>query len=383
MSEALLQPNGIGTLKRINIPRRGSWHTTFFWSFLYLRRFFLSSSNSFSSVLGSLDPRHLVGRAPPITPPWTDFPAGPQVWDFPPNAKDANRVLEKGQDRAFGQWKNEESGWVMTTVSPPAGSPAPQRTILYFHGSGFQSPINGFHWGFSSYLSLRLDAEVVVVPYPLGPNNPGPQWRPALLSVYREFVDRAGDKEIILAGDSAGGTIVLGLIYDLHATNLPLPHQLVAISPPTDLASSNRPAMLEIEPYDPMLTVAYIDLALRIYAGVPVPSSIARAERTYTIPMPSEIASQAAYSPLAGNPAILHDAGTKVIVVNGEWDVLYPDVEACVAKLAEAEVDVTYIVGEKQIHVFPVLVGIMGECTTAAEVLVMAILKNGEDFHRK
>ncbi|KAF8320476.1 hypothetical protein DL93DRAFT_2074159 [Clavulina sp. PMI_390] len=172
-------------------------------------------------------------------------------------------------------------------------------------------------------------------------------------------------------------------MYDLGAAKLTFPHQIVAISPPTDLAMSKRPAMLPIEPNDPILTVNDLDLALRIYAGVPVPPSTAKAERAYTIPIPSEIASQAAYSPLAGDPVIFREAGTKVIVVNGEWDVLYPDLEAYVAKLAEAKVDTTYIVGEKQIHVFPVLAGIMTECTTAATVLVKAILKNSEDFHQK
>ncbi|KAF8320477.1 hypothetical protein DL93DRAFT_1850859 [Clavulina sp. PMI_390] len=141
MGETTFQPIVTGTLKRIDIPRTGSWNTAIFWSFLYLRRFILNTFANIAFVLGILDPRHLVGRAPPITPPWKDFPAGPQVWDFPPHAMNVNRLLEKGQERAFEQWKNEESGWVMTIVSPPADSSSIRRSILYFHGSGFQNPM--------------------------------------------------------------------------------------------------------------------------------------------------------------------------------------------------------------------------------------------------
>ncbi|KAF8320475.1 alpha/beta-hydrolase [Clavulina sp. PMI_390] len=383
MPQALFEPTVTGTLKRVDIPRTGSWHTALFWGFLYLRRFYFRALNNISSIFRMLDPRRLIGLAPGLPPFRKVLPRGPQIWKFPPDSRYVNGFIESGQERVAGQWENKESGWVLTTLSPQTDLSAVRRSILYFHGSGFQSPISEAHWGFCGYLSRWLDAEVVVAPYPLGINNPGPEWRSALLSVYKEFVSRAGGKEIIVAGDSAGGMISLGLVYELHAANLPLPHQIVAICPPTDLALAARSAMLTIEPYDPFLAVDYAHVALRVYAGVSVPASVAHAGKAYTITMPVEMATNPAYSPQAGNPAFLREAGTKVIVVNGEWDILYPDAEHYVEMLAKAGVDVTYIVGEKQFHIFPVMVGSVKESKMAANMIVQAILRNEEDSHQK
>lgn len=74
-------------------------------------------------------------------------PKGQQIWPSPPPLKLINSALGKGEGEqaVVGQWKEESSGWVMTTVGPPpgraaAGDKETTRVILYFHGSCFQFP---------------------------------------------------------------------------------------------------------------------------------------------------------------------------------------------------------------------------------------------------
>lgn len=58
-----------------------------------------------------------------------------------------------------------------------------------------------WHWGYIGHLSRELDAEVIVVPYPLAPTNNGLEIMPVMVQVYQAFRERAGDSEIIVAGD--------------------------------------------------------------------------------------------------------------------------------------------------------------------------------------
>ncbi|KAF8323676.1 alpha/beta-hydrolase [Clavulina sp. PMI_390] len=370
------EPSVTGTVKRIYIPRT-SWQAVNFWWGWRLRKFIGHM------ILGIFRIKFRIRRAfgKSTAPRRLVLPKGPQVWHFPPDAKLVNRLLESDQERVFGQWTNQESGWVMTIVSPPPTTTI-RRTILYFHGSGFQMPILPWHWSFVGYLSRWLDAEVAVVPYPLGTNNPGPEWRPSLVSVYREFLDRAGDKEAILAGDSAGGILCHGLAHELHAANLPLPHQIVAISPLFDILMGKHEDMTALEPYDNMLSVQFVYQCMRVYAGVTVPMATALARQIDTIPIPPEIGLNPSYSPINGNPAIFKEAGTKLTIVSAEWDLLHPEADSYIDKLATAKVDITYIVGEKQFHCFPISLDASPECAIGADMIIDAIVKNGEDFHQ-
>lgn len=59
----------------------------------------------------------------------------------------------------------------------------------------------GPHFSYCAYLARNLDAEVLVVPYPLAPTNKAAEIIPVLTTVYEAFLKRAGDREAIVAGD--------------------------------------------------------------------------------------------------------------------------------------------------------------------------------------
>lgn len=86
---------------------------------------------------------------------------GPPSWPFPPTESQIGSC--HAQQYPFEGWDN-----VIVTPSP---SSKPKRTILYFHGGGFTTDITVLEWWVIAKLAKGLDAEVVVPPYPLAPNN--------------------------------------------------------------------------------------------------------------------------------------------------------------------------------------------------------------------
>lgn len=57
------------------------------------------------------------------------------------------------------------------------------------------------HWGWAGYLARELDAEVILVPYPLAPTNNAFEVLPVLIKVYASLLERARTREVIIAGD--------------------------------------------------------------------------------------------------------------------------------------------------------------------------------------
>ncbi|MFI5623353.1 alpha/beta hydrolase [Nocardioides sp. NPDC051685] len=92
------------------------------------------------------------------------------------------------------------------------------RTILYLHGGGFRMGSARGFTPYCSHLARELSARVVVVDYRLAPENPFPAGLLDALAVYeslRREVPRAGDRELIVAGDSAGGGVAAGLLLEV------------------------------------------------------------------------------------------------------------------------------------------------------------------------
>lgn len=95
--------------------------------------------------------------------------------------------------------------------------------------------------------------------------------------------------------------------------------------------------MLAIEPYSNMLTVEYCAKAVRLWSGVTIPPEVEQAGEIYTIPIPEEKIKNAHINPSVGDLSILRDAGTKLVFVSGQWDVLHADAEAFIKKMREAK----------------------------------------------
>ena len=123
----------------------------------------------------------------------------------------------------------------------------PGPTVLYFHGGGY-SLYPAMTDNLIAAVALAAGGRTFVPHYRLAPEHPYPSQIEDAKSAYRWLLQGGtAPSQLVLAGDSAGGHLVLVLALALKAAGLPLPAAAVAISPWTDPRNagasmqSNRP----------------------------------------------------------------------------------------------------------------------------------------------
>lgn len=126
--------------------------------------------------------------------------------------------------------------WV---TAPRAQEAAGRRAVLYIHGGGYIFGSPRTHRNLVSRISHVTRAPALAIDYRLPPHH----WPPApthdALASYRHLLDSGvAARDVVVAGDSAGGGIALGLLLQAAEAGLPLPGALVLLSPWTDLAMS-------------------------------------------------------------------------------------------------------------------------------------------------
>lgn len=110
--------------------------------------------------------------------------------------------------------------------------------LLYFHGGSFMFGSIKTHKAFCARLALNCNAEVNLVEYRLAPEYQFPYQINQLVDVFREFAlqkKKAGHR-IYLAGDGAGGNLVLALLLKLSAKEISEISGLILLSPWGDLS---------------------------------------------------------------------------------------------------------------------------------------------------
>lgn len=117
---------------------------------------------------------------------------------------------------------------------------AASNTIFYIHGGGFVSCSAQTHRPITAALARATDFRVFGVNYRLAPEHRFPAALDDVFDAYRWLIGKQGvsPEKISLAGDSAGGGLVLSLLLRLRDDGLPLPACAVCFSPWTDLAGT-------------------------------------------------------------------------------------------------------------------------------------------------
>ena len=213
-----------------------------------------------------------------------------------------------------------------------------KRRLYYFAGGGWSMPPSSQHWNLCAEFAKKLpDMSISLVSYPLAPNSPAPIAFPQTMKLYRQLLKDAEEagEGVVLAGDSAGGNIVLCLTLAALAEDesAPAPKTLLAISPSCDLRRNN-PDMGAIEKHDPVLRRPFINETATKW----------RAE--WDAADPRVTPNMADVTPLARR-------GVKVHGVIGGYDMLYPDAKIFRDKCAQAGVEGEWLDWDKQMHCFP------------------------------
>lgn len=116
------------------------------------------------------------------------------------------------------------------------------KIILQLHGGGYVGGMgNDYRMLAGLYNEVGRRMSVLTVDYRVAPENPYPA---ALLDAYAAYEWLLGQgwcaKQIILAGDSAGGGLAMALCHYLKDNSIALPGGIIAMSPWTDLTLSGE-----------------------------------------------------------------------------------------------------------------------------------------------
>jgi len=142
-----------------------------------------------------------------------------------------------------------------------------QRTILYLHGGGFIAGSIKTHRDLAARLAKTSRADLLLINYRTAPEHRFPAALDDAFTAYQWLLKQSkSPKNIILAGDSAGGGLAVSLLVMLKNRGTPMPSAAVLISPWVDLLCKSQSQLLN-QDKDPMLNPAMLDFAARLYAG--------------------------------------------------------------------------------------------------------------------
>jgi epsilon-lactone hydrolase len=137
-----------------------------------------------------------------------------------------------------------------------AADPVPPPTILYLHGGGYMLGSAFGYRPLAGALAAAAETGALVPEYRLAPEHPFPAAVEDAVAAYRWLIEQHETPDLVtVAGDSAGGGLVLSLLLTLRDRGLPLPGAVVLLCPGVDLSFEHlaiapegpeRDAVLEI-----------------------------------------------------------------------------------------------------------------------------------------
>jgi epsilon-lactone hydrolase len=202
------------------------------------------------------------------------------------------------------------------------------RILFYIHGGGFTAGTAAAYRGLSSRLSATTGCRVLAVDYRWAPEEPFPAALEDCVAGYRWLITAGGaaPRNVVLAGDSAGGNLVVATLLALKQDGDELPAAGVCVSPIFDLALTGDSVTSRAE-RDPMILASSLQKCSAAYCGNSDPRN----------PLMSPL-----YGNLAGLPPLLLQCGSE--------EMLRDDSVRLAAKASAVGVDVTFEEWDEMVH---------------------------------
>ena len=208
--------------------------------------------------------------------------------------------------------------------------------LLFLHGGGYVIGSPDSHRHLVANLSEETGVQGLLVDYRLAPEDPFPAAVEDAISVYAALLTHGFEaEEIVVAGDSAGGGLVIAMMLAIRDANLPLPAAGICLSPWNDLTGTAKSLETNAS-VDPTVTKESLDFFAGEYLGEE------DAQNPYASPL---------FGDFTGLPPLLIQVGSV--------EVLLDDAVMLAERAKEAGVSVTLEVWDEMIHVwhryYPVL----------------------------
>ncbi len=218
------------------------------------------------------------------------------------------------------------------------------KVMLYIHGGAFVLGSCKSHRRLVTHLARAGGIEAVVPEYRLAPENPFPAGLDDVVEAYRALLEKGYDaKDIVVAGDSAGGGLSVSMMLALKDAGDPLPGAAVLLSPFLDLTASGESMKTRVDK-DPWFDPAEIGAVVRYYCS----------GEDLENPLLSPVFADVAGLP----PTLIHV---------GDDEILLSDSTQLADKLRAARIPVQLEVFSQMWHVFHLFVGKMPEARAAID----------------
>jgi monoterpene epsilon-lactone hydrolase len=225
-------------------------------------------------------------------------------------------------------------------IAAPGANPAV--VMLYLHGGGYVLGSMRTHRVMLAHLARACQCKVLGLDYRLAPENPFPAPVDDTLVAYRWLLAQGYDhRKIVLAGDSAGGGLVVAAMVAMRYVGEPLPAAGVCLSPWVDMEATGH-SFITNAASDPSVAKDRIVRMAGVYLAGKSPQA----------PLASPI-----HADLRGLPPLF--------VQVGSIETLLDDARALTARAQAAGVSVEFEVWEDMPHVWQHFAPILPEAQQA------------------
>ncbi|GAB4375429.1 MAG: alpha/beta hydrolase [Elainellaceae cyanobacterium] len=225
-----------------------------------------------------------------------------------------------------------------------APNSAESRVMLYLHGGGYVVCSPDTHRNLVARLARAAGVRALSLDYRLAPEHPFPSAVHDAIAAYRWLIATGvSPEQVVLAGDSAGGGLVLATLVALRDAGDQLPAAAVCLSPWVDLEARGESMITNAEA-DPFVNKKFIQFLAQQYAGT----------HSLRHPLAAPL-----YADLHGLPPLLIQVGAA--------ETLLDDAVRIAKRAKHSGVDVTLEIWQDMIHVWQLSAPILPEAQQAID----------------
>ncbi|MCR5254792.1 MAG: alpha/beta hydrolase [Acetatifactor sp.] len=209
--------------------------------------------------------------------------------------------------------------------------------VMYIHGGGFKTGAAAERRGITFEIADKYGSNVIANDYRLCPENKWPVSLEDCVATYKDILKMGYDaKNIVVAGESAGGSLVLALLLYLRDNTLPMPLAGVVYSASINHGGHYRSHFVNAKT-DYMLknSVACDDDIIAVFGEGE--EGVERSKSAYASPCNADLTGL-----------------VPIFIAVSDIEALYDDSRVLYGKLVEAGVETKLYEGEGLIHAYPI-----------------------------